>query len=480
MMMALLPAFALPIALGFLVITALLRDDREASLIERLCLSYPLGLGLLTVQMFLLGLLRIPLTLLFTTSPLIIEIGCLLVWLRSQKVSLIPRRQPGLFEELSSSKIIAWKKTALLALLFWVIVKLVSVLVETSLRPLYAWDVWANWSAGAKMFYATHSLMLDSPAQDFFGRGVVSRILAYPLHNPLTQVWLALWAGSFDEVLVKFSAPLYLIALAGYLYRIIARETSSLISVTVLVMILSSPLLSYHAIELYSDLPLSIYLLFALAAVLQAMRGKQAYWILAGIFSAQALFTKDEALFLVAPLMLSACIFLWRNKTPSSRPYHQAAALLLPLLLVVPWFIFKFSHKLALGAEFIKLEFTFHPEIIKNMFNALMAGDNFNVLFLFIVVLLLLGGKPRSEMLHLLAPMICYAGFFVAIYSCTAYYYLEFTRGTVFYRNVLTSYPAWWLIAVMALKRILPEEWMNMQTVEKPLTKATKTRKTKR
>ena len=68
-----------------------------------------------------------------------------------------------------------------------------------------------------------------------------------------------------------------------------------------------------HAIEVYSDIPLSVLLVLALGSFLLGIRGRSAYWALMGVFSAEAIFIKDEGLFFVLPLLLSASLFLWHN-----------------------------------------------------------------------------------------------------------------------------------------------------------------------
>ncbi len=186
--------------------------------------------------------------------------------------------------------------------------------METYLRPIFAWDSFANWSAGAKAFYYSHSLLLNTSPEDFFGKGLLNRNANYPPHNPLMQVWMSLWIGHFDEVFVKFWSPVYLLAMSIYLYVIMAKETSRLIALSMLVLFLSSPLMSVHSIEAYSDVSLSVYILFSLIMFLFAMRGKSEYWALIGFYSAEALFTKDEAPFFVIPLLMAAIIFYWQNR----------------------------------------------------------------------------------------------------------------------------------------------------------------------
>jgi 4-amino-4-deoxy-L-arabinose transferase-like glycosyltransferase len=445
-------ALLLPTVLGFLVLALILHNKSETGLLERLCLAYPLGAGILTMHMFVLGLARVPLTLLTTSLPMVLEIVALVFWLAKNRITFAPRPAFGLREEIVDPGTPIWKKTALLVLSFWLGAKVLSIFIETGLRPIFAWDAWANWSVGAKLFYYTKGLMLDAPQQDFFTRGAVLRITAYPLHNPLMQTWLSLWAGGFDEVLVKFWNPAYLLSLVIYLYCIASRELNRMTALGLSVIFLSSPLLSYHAIEAYSDLALSVYFLLAATSFLFAMRGEKAFWILAGLFSAEALFTKDEAMFFILPLLMSAALFIWRN--PATAEKRQALLrLAIPLLLVAPWFIFKYSHTLGLGAEHIKLEFTFHPEVVWLAVLQVCSLENFNIILVLFPILLVVNGKPSDEFLHIFLAVLCYAAFFVAVYMVTTFYYGHFSSGTVFFRNILTFYPVVLLLTVLQIKK---------------------------
>lgn len=441
--------------LGFLVLAFLLKNDRETGLLERLCLAYPLGMGLLTLQMFLLGLMRIPLTLGYILTPLVIEIAALSWRIRSRSIPFFSAGKPGIIKELADQGLPLIQRAATGLLAAWVAAKLGSVFIETSLRPIWAWDTWANWSVGAKLFFHARSLLLDAPAGDFFGVGAVSRFGSYPLHNPLMQVWLSLWAGSFDEVFVKFTSPLYLTSLSVYLYLFMSRDIGRLASLAMVLILLGSPLLSYHAIELYSDLPLAVLLVFALAAFVRALRGRDCYWPLTGLFATLALWTKEEPLFFVLPLLLSASVHLWREGRERPGRGGRLASFLVPFALIVPWFAFKFSHTFGLGAEGVNRGFTFHPEVYLSVAANLLSLDSFNVLFVFFPLLLIAAGRPDGTFLHLVFPVVGFLAFFTLLYALTVYYFEFFNNGTVFYRNMLTIYPSVCLLDALLVKRII-------------------------
>ncbi len=451
-------ALTVPTVLGFLIVSVLLRDEKNAGLLERLCLAYPIGAGIVTVQMFLLGLMRIPLTLWFSASPPLLEIAGLYFLIKKRRIPLSGRPSLGLVSEIIGSSASGLKKTALVILFALASAKVGAIFIETYLRPIFAWDSFANWSAGAKAFYYSHGLLLDGRPEDFFGRGLLNRNANYPPFNPLMQVWMSLWVGKFDDVLVKLWSPLYLFSMATYLYLFMARETSRLVSLGVLVIFLSSPLLSVHAIEVYSDVPLSVYILFSLIMFLQAMRGKNSYWALMGLYAGEALFTKDEAPFFVIPLLMSAFLFYWKGRARNALSGRMIAGSLMGLLLPLPWFVFKFSHGLGFGADYVTVAFTFRPEMIKKATVIMLSLQNFNVFLPFFPFLLVLSWRPPREFYFLLFPVVCYAIFFMLVYSLTEFFSRSLMFNTAVFRNTLTYYPSICFLTLLLIRNLLSKE----------------------
>jgi hypothetical protein len=477
-------ALLLPTILGFLIVSLVLgfAGDRETSFLERLCLSYPLGAGLLTMQIFILGLLRAPLTLAYTSVPLAIEIAALTLWSLQKNVSLIPSMSLGFLKEISSPETAIWRKVALILLTIWAGTKIASIFAETGLRIITAEDAWTHWSARAKLFYYTKGLMLDVSAVDFFTGGIVGGNVSYPLHNPLMQTWISLWNGSFDEVLVKFWSPVYLVTVSVYLYTVAARSLGRLTGMALVVLFMSSPLMSYHSTEVYSDFTLGCYLFFASASFLHAMRGRKGFWFLMGIFSAQSLFIKREALFYVLPLVVSAIAFIRSSAEQSSIKRSHLYSLSLPFLVMLPWYVFRVYYGLGLGpigiynavgfdlggvgANRVGTGLAFHPEVFTQVLSSLMSLDNYGVFLVFFPILVLFGWRQSKEMRHLLFAFFNYALFFAMLYLFTGVH-LYIDQGTIIYRNILTAYPVLGMLTALLLKELIPIVAKDKQNMEK-------------
>jgi hypothetical protein len=448
-------ALIVPTLLGFMTISYFLHEETGAGVLERLCLAFPLGMSLLTVQMFLLALMGVPLTLWHILAPLMLEIAGLYLAVRKRRKTLLGGISFDLIKEIIFTEKSWIKKIILIVITVAIGVKLGTVFMETYLRPIFAWDSFANWSASAKAFYYSQSLLLNVPAVDFFGKGVLDRNINYPPHNPLMQVWLSLWMGGFDEVYAKFWSPVYLLCITIYLYLVATREVSRLVSLVIVALFLSSPLIAVHAVEPYSDVPLSAYILITLTAFLAAMRGRSEYWPVLGLFSAAALFTKDEATFFVLPLMLSVVLFLWRSKMNKSDIRKTILSLSSCLLLAAPWFVFKFSHSLGYGADYVTFKLTFRPEMLYKVASLILMFQNFNVFFVFFPILIILNGRPTKEIVYLLIPITCFAFFFLSLYVFTVFFSGRLMFNTAIYRNFLTYYPGICLLTVLLVKNII-------------------------
>lgn len=421
-------ALLIPFLLGFLAVSLILRE--QSSLLERLSLAYPAGAGLLTIQVFILGILKIPLELLYILPVLFIEILTMLY-----------------FYPKIRSKEDLQMKLWMAPLLLIILIKIISIFLETYLRPVYAWDAWVNWSMGAKLFYYNKGLLLDDP-EHLLGKGYGARIISYPLHNPLMQVWIALFTGDFDEVLVKFWSPLYLLSITAYLYIILNRELGGIIAALVVIIFLSSPLLCYHSIEVYSDLCLGAYIFLIIASFYQLIKGKEKFVFLLSLFSAESLFVKDEAIFFIIPAMVSALIYLKKKK-----PLRYLFIAFIPFTYILPWFFFKFINKLSIGAEYIEWQFTFQPHVLKSVLLEILSLQNFNIVFIAFPVLMLL--ETGKKYIYLLLPVLSYFIFFISLYMFTSFYYDHFMKGTVFFRNMLTLYPSVTFLSGLYIKDLI-------------------------
>ena len=215
-------ALAYPSLCGFIISTFILKRDIHSTLLERVTLGFGLGLGLLSIFTFYMGIIRIP----FTQASLIavqllytLPILAALIFFKKKErsaKSIRPRSQSD-HERHTFLNIIAG------VILVWLALKAAFILIEAFNRPIFADDNWSNWSAGAKFFFYQGGLLLDPANEHFFGSGY-RPFLGHPLLISLLELWGALNLGHFDEILTKGWAPFYYIGSIALLYSAVKRE----------------------------------------------------------------------------------------------------------------------------------------------------------------------------------------------------------------------------------------------------------------
>ncbi len=456
-MIGILSAIFLPAILGFLVISILPKAQSEASLYEIIALSYPVGTFLLTLQMFVTGVLRVPVTINYLLPIILFEIVILSFITIRQKKQKQHASHNTFTPPPSPAHIKMIRKLLITLLSIWLIFKTGSIITDTWLRPIFAWDSWTNWAARAKIIFYSGAVSMEEMIKNYTHTSTLKTFIAYPLHTPLLQVWFALLSGKFDEVLVKMWSPFYLLSMVAYLFFFTKKQSGSLFSLLLCVIFISSPLLSFHATDVYSDLALSSFIFFALTSFYNVLKGKYAFLPLTVIFTCAAVFTKEEGLFFALPLLTSFFLYLFRN-SHRELPYKKLIPMLSPLILIIPWFIYKFSGGYIIGLSNTEynysLDFIFFFKMITKTIYRIVLLDNFNIIFLFFPILIVVSGRPSREFLYLLFPLLCYALFFICLYSFVPFYHEHLTAITSCYRNMLTYYPATFFLTTILLIKI--------------------------
>lgn len=472
MIFQVLLAFALPTVPGFLFAAYCLRRLGQRSFLENLVLGYGAGMGLVTLSMFLLGVLRVPFSFGSVAAVLAAAAALLVVLILKSGMSLADLFPPGRPKSPASGV----KLAILVVLAGWLTLKLWFVVSEGALLPVHDWDSWANWSAGAKFFFYERGLALSQADEHFFGRGY-RLYLNYPLHDPLLQVWVALCLGEFNEVYVKFWNVLYYTGIVGLVFAAVRREASALLAVLAAFLTASAPLLTYHAFDAYADLPLAFHglaaavcLRLAVEAVEKDLRGGSGPLLLTGVFVAASLWTKQEGLFFV--LAFGAAILLLHlvRKAPPRGMLSFAAPI---AVVAVPWLgvLHRFNLPI-LGRGERSAEATFHPEILLPLAGQMFLSANFNIIFVIFFAVLVIGRRTivASGLKYLLIAIAGVMAPFLAMLLMTENYRFVMDLTGV-NRNILTFLPMLYYFCAVVVAKLVqscPDPEGNAQQAPKP------------
>lgn len=297
--------------------------------VEGICVSYGLGVGLITLEMFCFYLFNIK----YTVS------GILAPW------SLIVILNLALYSR-QDKKVVTPEKLAAegggRALGYFLAVCLVAVIVFTFFRalikPIEAYDAIAIYGIKSKIFYLARSI-----PQDYFsslGRSLPH--LDYPLNIPLFESYIYIFLGSFNDQLVKVIFPLYYIAVLGIFYYAVRRFAGRTYALIFTFMMASVSQFSNYATNAYADLPMAYYC-FASAVFLFAWfrdTNRTAFLLLSALMSVLAGWTKNEGLMYCLINFIVIAVFIVSNiKKIKKKDALKACLYVLAVILMLSPFL---------------------------------------------------------------------------------------------------------------------------------------------
>lgn len=461
-------AILLPTATGFLLVGYLSRCDDREGFPERLSLGFGLGMGMLTFEMFVLALFKIKFSLLVLSSMQVLT-AALFAWLLFRSGSTIRdvfNIWPYDGGKASFPRASKLQSIVVLLIAAWVLLKLLFVIYEGTIWPVFAWDSLENWSSAAKFFFYEKGLLLDHGNEHFFGQGYRT-FLNYPLHIPLMQVWISVCLGDIHEVYMKYWSVFYFIGVVALVYFAVRRESSRVIAVLAALFLSSVPLLTYHAIDAYADLPLGYYSL-ATAVCFRVYTDKKrergdnnfGFLVLSGAFAALCLWTKMEGMFFVLASGITLLLYLLMKKVAARSVLARLFCFFAPIIIIgISWYAFLFLNGIVgRSPAVVKSVSELHFEVIPVILQQTILSANFNIIFIFLGIVVLLGIRTifRSNLKYLLLQLVIVIAMYLFLYLATDNYVFV-TNLTALNRNLLTFIPMMYYISALIAAYLLKE-----------------------
>jgi hypothetical protein len=430
-------AYLLPLLTGLTVLGFLERGKTIFRTGEKLAYGFALGAGLVGFYLFYLGIAGIPFT--FFTVTLIAWPGVIGAGL------LIGKRGPGALLNLSSGfRPLRWRPGQKpLAGLFVLLLagKLFFTLYHAAFIPTYFDDSAANYNYKPKVFYHTRSIVTD-PGNPWFLGGYRP---AYPQGVPLFKVWVMTWTGGWSEPAVNILSSLAWIGIGLVGWRAFRDSLPPLPAMAFTYVLLSLPLLVFHAAFAYIDIHCAFFLLSGAVLLRRWFReGDRMLLLAAGLVLAVGLSVKDEMLALTAvgfipPLVLRHLLRRARLRDWLSNFSVFGGGL---LLLNLPWLAVKRLWSLQVGPRADELVFEFHPQAFGYLAGYLFRTGNYNIIWpVFLGTAVLSLPLLRKTDLGYLA--LSLAGMFAItlwLFTCTPFF--EFLKiGTTINRALLMFLP---------------------------------------
>ncbi len=313
----------------------------------RAAISFSLGLGAISLQMFLYSLASIPFGFYSVAAPWVFIAGAFFLYSfrKPQKTkAAIEKASTGLPEVILSIVILsqaAYVFTYALAL------------------PLSGWDAWFIWFLKGRAFFVDRTVSNGFLTNSLYAYDHPE----YPLLIPLSIAWVYTAIGHVSETAAKVIFPLQFYSMLAVFYyftrRLWGRSAglifTALLSLTPIVLIHSGGfpvkigVLYAGDFVGYADLTIAMYFLSACAFFyLYTQEGRTPQVILSGLFLALGAWTKNEGLAFAALGFLGILIYLMTGKKGWWLKAAVIAAIL--MLFIAPWSVYKMG--LGLRSEY--------------------------------------------------------------------------------------------------------------------------------
>ena len=266
-----------------------------------------------------------------------------------------------------------------------IVVRLCSLGLEVTWRPLLPWDAWAHWATKARVWYEYRQIAhFVDPAQ-WLASGTAMQFVDahsdYPATVPLLQAWTALCLGRWDESLVNMPWLAILAALGVAFYAQLRRLGIGVAqAMLVTYLLLSMPFVDLHvAVAGYVDIFIAATYGMAAMALWQWVRTRSGFDATLALLCALACIAIKKEGVIWALTLLPPVLVAINRRIGLAAVAALGAALLLYLL-------FGPTELVVLGYA-LRTRFS---NVSRPMFEHFFEMDNWHLLFYLTLIVLVL------------------------------------------------------------------------------------------
>ena len=388
---------------------------RQTTVVELLCLAFPLGAGLVSLSSFVFGFLVTGPALRLTVTAL-----CLALFAFGWRRKPPPLDRRSLAPDGGNAWLLLGATLALTCLAIWL----------SHLRVL-GWDGLLNWEIKARIAFLSGGAI---PLSFFSDPTRPWTHPEYPLLLPLTEAWIYSWIGRADQGIIKILFPVFFAAALGLLYRGVSHFGSRPAQLWLALALLATAkliLVGEGAVASgYADFPMAVFYLAAVALLLEFFEDNDVsatrlFGLLAGLLC----WVKSEGAILWACLVAIALI-----KFIQRREWRGVIAAVLPgLVLLIGWRVFLLLAKPSTGREFLPVtpstlwdNLWRAPQIALAVLQELLRWRRWGILWIAAaaVTAFLILNRQRKHLLILPATLILPILLYASVYIFTTWNFL--------------------------------------------------------
>ncbi len=481
-----------PLLLGYCIAALIYKNRQNVPFIERFSLSWGIGIGLLGLVMFTFSLFGIPLTLQTVSIPTAILIILIVTCLLIKKIvifdlSAFKRLVKSLIELKAEEN--KWLVFAEKALILLISIKIIYVFFDALVKPLVNFDDLWRQGCIAKIIFVTGKV-LTQQSLELAG--------PHPYLNPLSQAWVYMGIGTWNDALGKIIFALCFASLLFLFYVNLRKQFSRIASLLFTYLLTSFPLIIYHAGTAYSDFMQTFYYSVGIIYLYQWIKNKEnAHLYFSALFLGFGNFVKQTGI----PFWIAAAAVLFIYLLIENRKELKSGIkfTLLSAAVSSPWLFFQnsflarrisglgaklaaiFGRSAVTGAEAplteaLKYGIPTLPNILYHLGRRMFAYADWQILwFVFILVLLFSWKRIRgSNLKYLLLIIIFNLGMIVYAFSDPVTYQF-LVDGTLVNRIMMYQIPVvLFFVANCILLNYQPAEFKKEESQTQKTAKARK------
>jgi hypothetical protein len=300
-------------------------------LIERLGLSYGLGIGFITLIMFTLSAINIKLNLFnILLLPLLFAIA--------SSSFILLKKYPYLNLSINSVANTLAKKILTTILLLLIVIQVGFIFTSTLIKPIQGFDSLWRYSL------VSHAVFEKGTFKDPF---ILNFAEDNPYLSPLAQSFVFFCVNGWNEILGASVYPFLFLSLLLVFYAVLRKRTSALKSLIFTFLLGSLPFMNFHAATTYSDFPQTYYysisVFYLLLFMFENGSNKFSSLIIAAFFSAFSILAKRHGLYLAGInfFVLSFYLCLSLKEPVRLKLKKLSVYTLIIIFICLPWFIYQ-------------------------------------------------------------------------------------------------------------------------------------------
>lgn len=356
---------------------------KEKVFLEKLGYAYGLGMGMITIQMFLYSLFGIHWSGISILVPWLLFYLFFFLFKKSKKINYHLPNFPNNYIDRT--------------ILILIIATSGFVLFESLVRPVSGWDAWVSWFMGGKAFY------VDGHIKPEFIKYVD---YDYPPLINLMITFPSIMLGKFNDQLTLLLFTFFYFSLLIIFYYTAKKYTSQRLALLFTFMLAVTQNFIRQAGRYdvgYADLPLSYYFFLVMSLILQVNKKiSNKDLIIINLFLGVGALIKNEGLTFL--LIIQGYLIVNIIKV---KKYKKFVYLLIGLIILFIWEIFKYENNLP-GSYLTRGVFNISrmpvilQEVLKEMFNL----QRWNLIWPAYFISILISRFTRTTFLLIIMPML--------------------------------------------------------------------------